>query len=98
MKLSFLRVMMGLTLSAACSPSGTEGPPTDAPTDEMNPFFTELSARTLWTLRASCRHAVGPADASRILVEELSVASGRSMIISNDDHDSAAATVRSPAP
>ena len=58
----------------------------------------ELSARTLWTLRASCRHAVGPADASRILVEELSVASGRSMIISNDDHDSAAATVRSPAP
>lgn len=61
-------------------------------------LLAELSARTLWTLRASCRHAVGPADASRILVEELSVASGRSMIISNDDHDSAAATVRSPAP
>ena len=29
--------------------------------------LAELSARTLWTLRASCRHAVGPADASRIV-------------------------------
>ena len=41
MKLSFLRVAMALTLSAACSPLGTDGPPTDAPADEMNPFFTE---------------------------------------------------------
>ena len=41
MKLSFLRVVMGLALSAACSPPGTDGPPTDAPTNEMNPFFTE---------------------------------------------------------
>ena len=41
MKRGFLRVVMGLTLSAACSPPGTDGPPTDAPADEMNPFFTE---------------------------------------------------------
>ena len=41
MRFLFLPVVMSLTLSAACSPSGTDAPPTDAPMDEMNPFFTE---------------------------------------------------------
>ena len=41
MRFSVLPVVMGLALSAACSPSGTDVPPTDVPMDEMNPFFTE---------------------------------------------------------
>ena len=41
MRFLFLPVVMGLTLSAACSPSGTDAPPVDAPMNETNPFFTE---------------------------------------------------------
>ncbi len=40
MRFSFLPVVVGFTLSAACSPSGTDVPPTDALIHEMNPFFT----------------------------------------------------------
>ena len=52
MRFSFLPVVVGLTLSAACSPSGTDVPPTDALMHEMNPFFTV----------STLPHAVPPFD------------------------------------
>ena len=52
MRFSFLSVVVGLTLSAACSPSGTDVPPMDALMHEMNPFFTV----------STLPHAVPPFD------------------------------------